>query len=76
MRVTALVFDPRRCAPHLYDKEEVNFYDPKTTKITVSEEAVLKGWLCLAAGLWQLPLVKNPVSLNTDTLLLDHPTKL
>ncbi len=28
----------------IYDKENVNFYNPKTTKITVMEEAVLKGW--------------------------------
>jgi hypothetical protein len=27
----------------IYDKEEVNFYDAKTTKITISEESVLKG---------------------------------
>jgi hypothetical protein len=60
----------------VYDKEEVNFNKAKTTKITVSEEAVLKGWRCPAAGLWWLPLVENPVNLNTNTLLLDHPTKL
>ncbi len=29
-----------------------------------------------AAGLWQLPLVENPVNLNTNTLLLDHPIEL
>jgi hypothetical protein len=56
----------------IYDKEEVNFYNAKTTKITVSKEAVLKGWQCPAAGLWWLQLVENPVNLNTDTLLLDH----
>jgi hypothetical protein len=60
----------------IYDKEEVNFYDAKTTKITVSKEAVLKWRQFPAAGLWRLPLVENPVNLNTDTLLLDHPTKL
>jgi hypothetical protein len=60
----------------IYDKEEVNFCDAKTTKITVLEEAVLKGWQCPAAGLWWLPLVENPVNLNTNTLQLDHPTKL
>jgi hypothetical protein len=27
----------------IYDQEEVNFYDMKRTKITISEEAVLKG---------------------------------
>ncbi len=60
----------------IYDKEEINFFDAKTTKITLWEEAVLKGWQCPAAGLLQLPLVENPVNLNTVTLLLDHPTKL
>jgi hypothetical protein len=34
----------------IYDKEEVNFYNAKTTKITVSEEAVLKGWQCPHGG--------------------------
>jgi hypothetical protein len=28
----------------IYYKEEVNFYNSKTMKITVLEEAVLKGW--------------------------------
>jgi hypothetical protein len=60
----------------IYDKEEVNLYDAKTMNISVLEEAVLKGWRCPAAGLWRLPLVENPVNLNTNTLLLDHPTKL
>ncbi len=60
----------------IYDKEEVNFYDAKTTKITVLEESVLKGWRFPAAGLWRLPLVENPVNLNTNILLLYHPTKL
>jgi hypothetical protein len=59
----------------IYDKEEANFYNAKTMKITILEKAVLRGWQCPAAGLWQLPLVENPVNLNTDTLLLDHPTE-
>jgi hypothetical protein len=41
----------------IYYKAEVNFYNVKTTKSTVSEEAVLKGWQYQAAGLWQLSLV-------------------
>jgi hypothetical protein len=28
----------------IYDKDEVNFYDARTTKIKVSEEAILTGW--------------------------------
>ncbi len=30
----------------IYNKQEVNFYDATTTKIVISEEAVLKGWQC------------------------------
>ncbi len=42
----------------------------------VSEEAVLKGWRCPVTKLWRVPLVDKPDNLNTDTLLLDHPTQL
>jgi hypothetical protein len=61
----------------IYDKQEVNFYDAMTTKIMVSEdEAVLKEWQCPVTKLWRVPLVNKPDNLNTDTLLLDHPTQL
>jgi hypothetical protein len=30
----------------IYNKQEVNFYNATTTKIVVSEEAVLTGWQC------------------------------
>ena len=60
----------------VYDKDEVNFYDAKTTKITITEEAVLSGFRCPKVGLWRVPLVASPTNLNTDTLILDHPTKL
>ncbi len=60
----------------IYDKQEVNFYDATTTKIMVSEEAVLKGWRCPVTKLWRIPLVDKPDNLNTDALLLDHPTQL
>ncbi len=60
----------------IYGKQEVNFYDATTTKIVVSEEAVLKGWQCPVTKLWRIPLVDKPDNLNTDTLLLDHPTQL
>ena len=46
----------------IYDGKEVNFYDSNTTKIIVSEEAVLKGWRCPKSTLWPIPLtsqVKN-----------------
>ena len=59
----------------VYDNKEVNFYDAKTTKIVITEEAVLTGYRCPTVGLWRVPLVENPTNLNTDTLILDHPTK-
>ena len=58
----------------IYDENEVNFYDAKTTKITVSAGAVLKGWHCPCTNLWRIPLVPIVTNLNTDTLILDHPS--
>jgi hypothetical protein len=58
----------------IYDKEEVNFYDTRTTKITVSADAVVKGWQCPCMNLWRVPLVPFITNLNTDTLILDHPS--
>jgi hypothetical protein len=57
----------------VYDKDEVNIYDATTTKIVISEEAVLKGWRDPTDGLWRIPLVTNLENLNTDTLLFDGP---
>ncbi len=37
---------------------------------------MLKGWRCPATKRWCIPLVDKPDNLNTDTLLLDHPTQL
>ena len=55
----------------IYDKNEVNIYDARTTKINVSEDSVLKGWRCPQTGLWRIPLQDNIKNLNTDTILLD-----
>jgi hypothetical protein len=57
----------------IYDKDEVNFYNTRTTKITVLADAVLKGWRCPRMNLWRVPLVPFITNLNTDTLILDHP---
>jgi hypothetical protein len=58
----------------IYDKNEVNFYNAKTTKITVLAKGVLKGWCCPRTNLWHAPLVPIVTNLNTDTLILDHPS--
>jgi hypothetical protein len=59
----------------IYDDKEVNFYDSTTPKITVSADAILKGWRCPQVKLWCVSLVNNIRNENTDTLLLDHPHK-
>ncbi len=58
----------------IYDKDEVNFYDARTTKITISADVVLKGWGCPRMNLWRILLVPFVTNLNTDTLILDHPS--
>jgi hypothetical protein len=58
----------------IYDKDEVNFYKARTTKITVLADAVLKGWQCPPMNLWHVPLVPFITNLNTDTLILNHPS--
>jgi hypothetical protein len=58
----------------IYDKDKVNFYNTSTTKITVLADAVLKGWQCPCMDLWCVPLVPFITNLNTDTLILDHPS--
>ena len=52
----------------IYDENEVNFNDAKTTN------AVLKGWCCHLTHLWCFPLFPIITNLNTDTLVLDHPS--
>jgi hypothetical protein len=58
----------------IYDKDEVNFYNTRTTKIMVSADVVLKGWRCPPMNIWRVPLVPFITNLNTDTLILDHPS--
>ena len=51
----------------VYNKHEVKFYITKTMMITVSEEAVLTGLRCPTTCSWRIPLIENPVNINTDT---------
>ena len=57
----------------IYDGKEVNIYDSNTTKIIVSEEAVLKGWRCPKSTLWRIPITSQVKFLNTDILILEIP---
>ena len=40
----------------VFDKEEVNIYDANDVKITVTREAILRGWICEETGLWCIPV--------------------
>ena len=60
----------------IYNKSKVNYFDAKTTKIIVSNDAVLTGWQYPKTRLWCVLLVEKPMNANVDTILLDHPTKL
>ena len=55
------------------DGAEVNIYDGRTTRITISEAAVFKGWSCSTTKLWRIPLQYQITKINTDTLLLNGP---
>jgi hypothetical protein len=57
----------------VYDDKEVNYYKKATTKISMSEDAVLQGWQCPCNKLWCAPLCPDVWNLNTDTILLAHP---
>jgi hypothetical protein len=58
----------------IYDKDNINFYNARTTKITALADAVLKGLQCSCMNLWCIPLVPFITNLNMDTLILDHPS--
>ena len=55
------------------DKEGINVYDGKTTKIIIAEKAVLS-WYLREYGLWHIPLKKYIQNFNTDTLLIQRPS--
>ena len=58
------------------DNTEVNIYDGRTVKITVSEEAVLKGWRCPRTRMWRIPLKHTVRNEQNNTLLLNSPSGL
>ncbi len=55
----------------IFDKDEVNIYDANKTIITVSCNAILRGWRCKQTKLWCVPLIKIVKNENTDTVLCD-----
>ena len=57
----------------IYDENEVNIYDLHTTKILVSDAAVLKERWCPIIELWRIQLKATIHNLKQDTLVLDSP---
>ena len=56
----------------ILDKESTNIYDGKTTKIIISEKAVLSGYRT-EEGLWRIPLKETVQNINNDTFLVQRP---
>jgi hypothetical protein len=52
----------------IFDKDEFNIYDTNKTTIVVSRGAILQGWRCKQTNLRRVPLVKNVINTNTDTI--------
>ena len=61
----------------LFTEEKIRIYDSRNTVITVSRAAVLEGWKVPREGLWIIPLVKNVVHVDEDTILTKKaPTEI
>ena len=54
--------------------EEVNTYYDHTSKITVPEKTVLKGWRCSRKRLCPISLPAQVIDLNLHNLILNGPT--
>ena len=55
------------------DGSELNLYDGRSVKITVSRKAVLKGWRCPETKMWRIPLQSKITNLATQKSTLMHP---
>ena len=52
--------------------EEVLIFDNLgDLKLTISQDAILKGWRCKTTGLWQVPLKPVPLDEKEDTIILN-----
>ncbi len=57
----------------VFDGEEVNIYDANNTKVSVTREAILRGWFDKKANLWRVPLLPVVCNPNIKTVLVDKP---
>ena len=56
----------------VFDKDTVNVYDANDTIITVTRDAILRGWRD-TNNMWRIPLVDMVQNLNTDTIIVNRP---
>ena len=57
----------------LTSDEVLIFDDLGDLKLTITQEAILKGWRCKTTGLWRVPLTPVMLDKKEDTILLDRP---
>jgi hypothetical protein len=57
----------------VFDKDTVNVYDANDTIITVTKDAILRGWRDMSNKLWRIPLVDVVQNMNTDTIIVNRP---
>ena len=60
----------------VFDSKEVNIYDANNTKVSVTREALLRGWFDKTANLWRVPLLPIVLNETTNTVLVSKtPTE-
>ena len=57
----------------MFDKDTVNIYDANDTIITVTKDAILRGWRDTGIKLWRIPLVEVVRNVNTNTIIVNKP---
>ncbi len=57
----------------VFDKDTVNVYNANNTVITVTKEAILRGWRDKDNKLWRIPLVDMVQNQNTDIIIINRP---
>jgi hypothetical protein len=57
----------------VFDDKEVNVHNTSNTKVIVTRQAILRGWLDKDANLYRIPLIPIFLNNNTNTVLVHKP---
>ena len=57
----------------VFDKDTVNVYNVNDTIITLTKDAILRGWHDTDNKLWRIPMVDVVQNQNTDTIIVNRP---